>query len=130
MTRFLTPVEVEFRETIDFDQLQAEVGEWSRKNFPNNTPDNPFKGMVEELGELAHALLKKEQGIRGTAEEHDAAAKDAVGDLIIYTADFCERRGWKLQEIVKTVWDVVKGRDWTKNKQDGTQIGAGESTSL
>lgn len=92
MTQILYPVEVEYRETINFADLQKQVGEWSRRNFPNNTPDNPFKGMVEELGELAHALLKKEQGIRGTPEEHDVAAKDAVGDLLVYTADFCERR--------------------------------------
>lgn len=99
------------------------------KNFPNNTPDNPFKGMVEELGELAHALLKKEQGIRGTPEEHDVAAKDAVGDLVVYMADFCERRGWNLQEIVETTWNVVKQRDWTKNKHDGVQASGGSGGS-
>lgn len=105
---------------LDFSMLQSEVGEWSRKNFPNNTPDNPFLGLVEELGELAHALLKTKQGIRGTAAEHEAAAKDAIGDLLVYMADFCERKGWSMQQIIEEVWGVVKQRDWTKNKKDGS----------
>ena len=105
---------------LNFAKLQREVGAWSRKNFPNNTPENPFLGMVEELGELAHALLKAKQGIRGTAEQHEAAAKDAIGDLLVYMADFCERKGWSMQEIIESVWAVVKQRDWTKNKKDGS----------
>lgn len=105
---------------LSFAKLQQEVGEWSRKNFPNNTPENPFLGLVEELGELAHALLKAKQGIRGTQEQHEAAAKDAVGDLLVYMADFCERKGWSMQDIIESVWDTVKQRDWTKNKKDGS----------
>jgi len=105
---------------LNFNKLQQEVGEWSRKNFPNNTPNNPFLGMVEEVGELAHALLKADQGIRGTAAEHEEAAMDAVGDILVFMADFCERKGWSMQEIIEEVWDRVKHRDWTKNKKDGT----------
>lgn len=105
---------------LDFDWLQLEVGEWSRKNFPNNRQDNPFYGVVEEVGELAHALLKQDQGIRGTFEEHTNDAKDAVGDILVYLADFCERRNWSMQEIVEEVWGKVKQRDWTKNQKDGT----------
>lgn len=104
---------------LTFEGLQTQVGEWSRKNFPNNEPTDPFLGVVEELGELAHALLKAKQGIRGTVTVHEAAAKDAIGDLLIYMTDFCERKGWSMQEIVEDTWDTVKQRDWTKNKKDG-----------
>ncbi len=105
---------------LNFEKLQHEVGEWSRKNFPKNTPLNPFLGAVEEIGELSHALLKQNQGIRGTFEEHEVAAKDAVGDTLVYLADFCERRGWSMQAIIEEVWGRVKQRDWKKNKKDGT----------
>jgi len=37
-------------------------------------------GLVEEVGELAHAHLKNEQGIRGTPEEHVQAKVDAIGE--------------------------------------------------
>lgn len=83
---------------MTFAEFQSAVGAWSRKNFPDNTPDNPFEGLVEEAGELAHARLKARQGIRGTAEEHEAAEKDAIGDLAIYDADWCERNGFGLAD--------------------------------
>ena len=37
-----------------------------------------FLWFMEEVGELAHAYLKMEQGIRGNADEHTANMKDAV----------------------------------------------------
>lgn len=67
---------------------------------------------MEELGELTHSHLKQLQGIRGTPEEHVAKAKDAVGDIIVYLADYCTRRGWDLENIVSDVWAEVSKRDW------------------
>lgn len=107
---------------LTFEGLQGQVGEWSRKNFPNNESIDPAMGLVEELGELFHALLKERQGIRGSKATHEAAAKDAIGDLLIYMADFCERKGWSMQEIVEDTWNVVKQRDWTRNKDTGVAV--------
>lgn len=105
------------------DQLQSEQHEWSARNFPNATPDEPFMGIVEEVGELSHALLKGKQGIRGTPEEHEAAAKDALGDIFIFMLHFCNLRGWNLHDIVTETWNgVVAKRDWRANPKDGAQI--------
>ena len=105
---------------LTFRQLQIENGHWAIKNFgAENRPERSLLGVVEEVGELAHAVLKSIQGIRGSSEEHSAAARDAVGDIIIYLADFCSRSGYDLQEIVEETWDQVKARDWTKKKGDG-----------
>lgn len=104
---------------LTFQQLQAEVGTWAQRNFGDTPAYRPLLGAVEEVGELAHAHLKAEQGIRGTAEEHEAAGKDAVGDIIIYLADYCGRRNWDMQQIVETVWAQVGKRNWTKNKTTG-----------
>jgi NTP pyrophosphatase (non-canonical NTP hydrolase) len=71
-------------------------------------------GMSEELGELNHALLKQEQGIRGTPEEHEEAAKDALADLWIYSLDLCNRRGWDAAKILNMTWDQVVQRNWVK----------------
>lgn len=104
---------------LNFARLQREVSEWSRRNFPTRDPNNAFTGMVEELGELAHARLKARQGIRGTAEEHRAAEIDAIGDMLIYMADYCAESKISMQETVEATWAKVSKRDWTKNKDDG-----------
>ena len=73
---------------LDLIQLQREVQAWTAKNFPNNKPYQPLLGVAEEVGELCHAHLKQEQGIRNTTQ---ANKEDAVGDIIIYLADYCNR---------------------------------------
>lgn len=108
---------------INFEILQREVSEWSKKNFGENPPLWKFLGIVEEVGELAHAELKMLQGIR-TDEDHEAKGKDAVGDLLVYTADFCARRGWDMQEIVEKTWrNRVQKRDWKKDPVKGGDKG-------
>lgn len=73
---------------IDWAMLIEARDEWVAKNFPpyeGEVPGNDsILGCIEEAGELAHAHLKNKQGIRGTPEEHEAAAKDAIGDIVIY----------------------------------------------
>ncbi len=76
-------------------------------------------GLVEEIGELHHHLLKQEQGIRGTWEEHEEAAQDAVGDTIMYALDLCEERGWDLQAIVEKTWAHISQWDWVTDPQRG-----------
>jgi len=106
--------------TLSVDQFQSEQDEWRLRNFPG-TKDSALilLGVMEELGELAHAHLKTAQGIRGTKEEHEIAARDSIGDMLVYMADYCNRQGWRLQEILEETWDEVKRRDWTANSTDG-----------
>jgi NTP pyrophosphatase (non-canonical NTP hydrolase) len=102
--------------------MQAEHREWATRNFGTNRIwQDPFLGMVEELGELAHAKLKQKQGIRGTYEEHEEAAKDSVGDFMVYLSDFCnmQKPSWDLEMIITKTWDHVKQRDWVKDPQRG-----------
>jgi NTP pyrophosphatase (non-canonical NTP hydrolase) len=106
-------------EPFTLAQLQSEQRDWVAYNFPGREPFYPLLGAVEELGELAHAHLKMLQGIRGTKEEHMAAAADAVADTIIFLADYCSEMGIDLQETVSTTWQKVKRRDWQKDPQNG-----------
>lgn len=74
-------------------RLQKERGPWAAKNFPDSVQNRQYHqrlGVLEEIGELAQAQLKEEQGIRGTAEEHQANAKDAIGDLTVFLAGVCD----------------------------------------
>ena len=85
---------------MTYDQLQMEQKEWSVVNFGTHPEWHPRLGMLEEIGELAHAHLKSAQGIRGTPEEHLAAKVDAVADIVIFLSDYCTCRGWHLAEEV------------------------------
>lgn len=105
---------------MDLNQLQREHDEWVDHNFPVETTHQAFLGMVEEMGELAHAILKSEQGIRGmsSAAAYDAKV-DAVGDLVIFLAGFCTRHGIVLAHAVEQTWEEVKKRDWVKYPENG-----------
>ena len=77
-------------------------------------------GMVEELGELAHARLKFKQKIRGMKkQEFEAAERDALGDILIYMIGYCNARNLDLAEVLNETWDQVSKRNWKKNKVDG-----------
>jgi NTP pyrophosphatase (non-canonical NTP hydrolase) len=106
---------------MDLTQLQNEHEIWERKNFPDSADDvmHSLVGMLEELGELAHAVLKMAQGIRGSEQEHRNAAADAVGDINVYCAGLCNKLNLNMDECIEVAWGQVKNRDWTKNKVDG-----------
>jgi hypothetical protein len=121
---------------LTFRQLQEQHAEWAERHFgsegdPRYHQRGAAVGVAEELGEfaavaesdqhvveltralgrLAHATLKRHQGIR-TAEDHEARAKDAVADMIIFATDYATRCGWDLQSIMEGVWSEVQQRDW------------------
>lgn len=106
---------------MDLRQLQEEMKPWVKHNFGDRPAWQPLLGAVEELGELAHAHLKQEQGIR-TNENHEEAAKDAVADTIIYLADYCNCRGFDLGRILSDTWGKVKLRDWKVNSKSGETL--------
>jgi NTP pyrophosphatase (non-canonical NTP hydrolase) len=112
---------------MNLRQAQSEQDAWSKRNFDNRKPYMAVLGAAEEVGELAHAYLKMEQGIRGDREKHVANMKDAVGDCVIFLMDLCNQMGWDFEEIVETTWDQVKQRDWKKNSQEGVVLPASAS---
>lgn len=70
-------------------QLIRQVGEWAEKNFGINR--KPELGVIEEIGEAAHACLKKMQGIRGYDKEEKFIEDftDSLGDCVIFLSDWC-----------------------------------------
>lgn len=101
--------------------LQNQHAAWERVNFPTSEKEvfHSLAGMTEELGELAHAILKDAQSIRGDHEKHMLDGQDAVGDLFIYCAGLCNKMGWNMQQCIYKAWREVGSRDWTKNKETG-----------
>lgn len=107
---------------MNFANFLKDVRLWSNHNFGENDGIegslNPLLGVMEELGELVHCILKTRQKIR-LDENHTENGKDAVGDLMIYLVDFCSRIGWSLEECIEKAWDEVKDRDWVKYPNSG-----------
>jgi hypothetical protein len=72
-----------------FEELVAQVSVWSHHNFGDQPAWRPAMGMVEELCELSEKF-----------EELDLAETlDAIGDTVIYMADYYHRRGWDLGDV-------------------------------
>jgi len=103
----------------DIDEVQKQAGEWSKRNFPDAKPYQALLGLCEEKGELCHAHLKAEQGIRGSPEQHIEAKKDAIGDIIIYLMHYCTLSGFKLSECIDMAWAEVNTRNWVDFPKTG-----------
>ena len=108
---------------ISLERLQHELKPWVERNYGSRPAYWPLLGVGEEVGELMHAHLKQEQGIR-KGEDHIANAKDAVGDIMVYLADYCNARGWDMQEILDETWAKVRERDWVKDPVRGGEHNA------
>jgi|AntDeeMetagen192_2_1112575.scaffolds.fasta_scaffold01470_5 hypothetical protein len=80
-----------------FSEIQIEVGEWSSENFPGQEDINPLIGADEEMGELADTIEFD--------SEPDDEEIDAVGDILIFLADFCSIRGLDYQHAYELSQD-------------------------
>lgn len=120
---------VEEPDEIDrLTQVQLEVGAWARQFGANRSQWTgdvlgslaPLLGMVEEIGEIVGATVKRHQG-RGfkTDEEYLPAIQDGVADLLVFASDYANREGFSLIEVLEKVWSKVKNRSqktWTEDK--------------
>ena len=106
----------------ELTRLQDAVDVWQQRNFAPISPHQPLLGLQEEVGELAHAHLKGEQGIRGISPAVTLAVKkDAIGDIVIYAAAYCAVNGINFGEAVAETWAKVSQRDWRADPQNGGQ---------
>ena len=102
-------------------EIQYEQEVWSKNNFHDRRPYWAALGVCEEIGELAHTILKREQRIRVSESEDDInfLEMDAIGDIVIFLMEFCNQRGYDLQTIIETTWNTVRQRDWKKFPKNG-----------
>lgn len=102
---------------MELASLQALASEWSKRNFGPHYGSGyrNLLGVSEEVGELCHAQLKGEQGIRHTPEEILSMKKDAVGDILIFLCNYCDSQGISIDECASSAWDEVSKRDWKKD---------------
>ena len=106
------------KEPMDLRQIQTENFRWVQHNFPGRKKYYSLLGVVEEVGELCHAHLKHEEKIRGFDDiaKFEAYAEDAIGDIVIFLADYCNANNFDLQDCVEKTWRKVRERDWQKEE--------------
>jgi NTP pyrophosphatase (non-canonical NTP hydrolase) len=89
-----------------------EVYRWQAEQFGVGIPQNYALVVAEEAGEVCRAVLKREQGIRGTREEWTAKLREELGDLLITMHALAGSEGWDLEEIAAARWRKIQRRDW------------------
>lgn len=108
------------KKELSLVRLQVELSAWQDYCFPDATHEDCLFGVVEEVGEAAHAHLKGKQGIRGSREAMEEKGKDAAADALIFLLQYCSKKGWNLMELVTEVWETdVSHRDWRVNPESG-----------
>ena len=73
------------------EKLTPEVHDWQCHNFPLSKPYQSLLGIIEEFGELITAKLGNSK----------VGVVDAIGDILVYMMDYCQKQEWNLSEIYK-----------------------------
>jgi NTP pyrophosphatase (non-canonical NTP hydrolase) len=105
---------------MDLEKFQTEVAEWHEKQ-PWSEDDQVAitLGLAEEAGEVARAVLKRHQGIRGTHEEWTDEIWKELGDVLIKCAAIANREGILLEDVIVARWCDVRRRDFTRHPLNG-----------
>jgi NTP pyrophosphatase (non-canonical NTP hydrolase) len=101
--------------------VQRESREWRAQAYPETRNiELQALGVCEEAGELAHAVLKNKQGIRGY--DRDKTRKevaDAIGDIMIYACGVADELDIDVSRAVNDAWQHVKERNITQGSDAG-----------
>lgn len=106
--------------------IQSRLAIWQNNNFP--TKDKPrlllqcTLGVAEESGELCHAVLKRDQGIRGTHAENTDKMRDAIGDIAIFAMQICSAEGFDFEQVIIDTAEQVLNRKWSTTKKEPLNI--------
>jgi NTP pyrophosphatase (non-canonical NTP hydrolase) len=104
----------------DNTALQFDIWDWTIANFGDNN-EHPVVldglGLGEESGEVLRAILKREEGIRGTRSEWTQELFKEVGDVAIKLFQICAREGVEFDHVIAKRWKEVSQRDFRGNPQ-------------
>lgn len=95
--------------------LQTEINTWVQENFGPIDSLTQITNVLEELGELSRALLKRRQGIRGTYAEWTAEVHKELADVFISLLALAEQERVSILELTLERWEKVRERDWKRD---------------
>ena len=99
----------------DIGHWQRDVVVWAAHNFPHDTTELTVLGLVEEAGEVARAVLKRRQNIRGTYPEWTDEIKKECADVFIKLCHVAGVEGFSLANAIVNRWAEVSQRDFIAN---------------
>lgn len=118
-------------ETGSLEVLLTEHRRWAEHNFGAAPTWQALAGVQEEVGELAHAFLKRAQGVRVGGKwigYRETQIADAVGDTFLYLAEFCRLEGISMIQCIRLAWKEIKQRRWGENAEgDWQEVGERDS---
>ena len=81
------------------------IREWARIRgiYTSGDSKTQFTKLVEEVGELAQGILKKD----------DAEVKDAIGDIIVVLTNLAHLEQMKIEDCVESAYAEIKNRKGT-----------------
>lgn len=71
-----------------------------RSIISGSTTDKQFIKLVEECGELAHAL----------ARNNREGQIDAIGDMVVVLTILAAQNGWNIEDCIESAYETIKNR--------------------
>jgi NTP pyrophosphatase (non-canonical NTP hydrolase) len=104
----LNELDVMLDEGTQFDKIRT----WAltRGLYQQGDPMTQYVKLQEECGELAKALLKKDE----------PEVVDAIGDIIVVLTNLAYLKGYKIENCIESAYNVIKKR--TGKMIDGTFV--------
>lgn len=72
----------------------------ARNLIQGSTPEKQFVKLVEETGELAAGIMRKNRG----------AIMDGIGDAVVVLTILAAQHGVTIEECIDAAWDEIKDR--------------------
>ena len=110
-------------QNISANNLINDVIEWGRERGINNAPMQ-FAKINEEIGELAHELVRGKTGDCKTTVPSSETI-DAIGDVLVTVIIFADIIGVDPIGALQLSYDTIKGR--TGHTENGSFIKDGEA---
>ena len=102
---------------MTIDELFDAIKKWGREKGIDN-PTVQFAKINEEVGELAHELVRGYCGSNGSVPSQETV--DAIGDIIITVIIFADIIGVDPLGALQLSYDTIKGR--TGHTENGSFI--------
>jgi len=101
--------------------LQARLKNWEQEQMTSSTLITTL-GIVGEIGELAHAVVKYQQGVRGiTGKKLREIAEDALVDALIFILATATHLDIDLQDALNKISEKVLARNWREWPEDADE---------
>ena len=112
--------------SIELNELQKQLGRWYERELKGKdetmlqTVTLQALGMTEEAGELAHAILKAQQEIRGYSDPGRVYTEvvDAVCDSMVFGMVLLWSMECSIENSLSNVIEKVLSRTWREDPEN------------